>query len=281
LFSTKSTDNSASEELAKFDKEKLVKYELYKLKRQLKTDAFLAVHPNPTDEEIASFMETLTSEEDMEILTDKARYDALCAESTSIKIINDPSKALDMIQNGGCWCLDEMNMASANTLAGLNPLLDCVGHINIPGRGMIKVHPNFHLFATQNENYAGCQTQNDATKSRLDIVDVRQPNSVIKQLEKAVTSKLEADGFKNVKIDKTVLKQSDSFYCQLMKAVNNGTISDTCLNIRGLVRAMVKHIEAADGSSPLKGNILVSVVNACDVEERPGIRTMLEACVTV
>ena len=52
----------------------------------------------------------------------------------------------------GDWCLlDELNLASSDVLEALNRLLDSNREIYVPDTGeLVRCHPQFMLFATQN-----------------------------------------------------------------------------------------------------------------------------------
>jgi len=58
-----------------------------------------------------------------------------------------------------------------------------------------------------------------------------------------------------------------------------GVLSDTCLNIRGMVRAL-KAVVTFDYEVSLKDRLKISVVNACSEDERPLVLQSLNEKVT-
>lgn len=72
------------------------------------------------------------------------------------------------IRNGWWVILDELNLAQSEVLEVLNRLLDDNKEIYLPQKDeLIKSHPNFRLFATQNINYGGRKGISKALRNRF------------------------------------------------------------------------------------------------------------------
>lgn len=167
LYGTKSTDNTASNEM----KEDMAEEYLKAMRGESTFDA-----------------------------TKAARFEYLKAKAASVSIVQEHSSFIHWLQHGGVYCLNEMNMAEPNFLASfVNQITDGSGFIDIQGYGRISINPDCILIGTQNANYTGTCEQNDATMSRFACIQFDYPDSIRPMIESVVGKKrLAAEYFKQV-----------------------------------------------------------------------------------
>lgn len=195
-----------------------------------------------------------------------AEFEQLKSLASSVKIVQALGVWVQWLQRGGIMVLNEMDMADANFFSQLvNMILDGTGFMTVPGFGRVDVNPNCILIGTQNgSEYAGTNGQNAASISRFDKYILPQPLECLPALKSACKGQ-------NIKVDDKYLIACNEFYKDLVKKTNaegfQGVLSDTCLNIRGMVRAL-KAVEVFDGEVELKERLKISVVNACPENER-------------
>ena len=207
-----------------------------------------------------------------------AEFEYYKAQASSVKIVQALGVWVQWLQKGGIMCLNEMDMADPNFFSMLvNMILDGTGFMTVPGYGRVDVHPDCILIGTQNgEEYAGTNGQNSASISRFDKYILPQPKTVLPQLKSAC----KGEGFT---IEDKYLIACNELYKDLAKKASmdgfEGAITDTCLNIRGLVRAL-KAVAISGYTVKLKDRLVLSVVNACNADERPLIMQSLNEKVT-
>ena len=256
LISSESTDNSASQKLKAIDTSILS--EANKIRMKHSSDATL---PYTTDED--------------QILLADALFKQLSAEAASVHLIHEyRAFARWLLDTSGhtCFVADELNMADANLLVGLlHPILDgSITEYDIPGRGPVPLSNHLMMFATMNVGYAGEQEGNPATRSRLGAFELAQPASIIDLLHSG-------------DLPEKYYVQAAKFYDECRNAVGGnsaGELTDQCLNIRGIVRALV-HVKRFEGRAKLKQALEDEVVTACDDEERPVLMTILNRTVNI
>lgn len=253
VISSEGTDNSASEKLKTIPTELLADAEKIRLRHTL--DPSLSY----------------TDEED-QVLLAEALFKQLSAESASVNIVHEyRAFARWLMDTTGhtCFVGDEMNMADANLLVGLlHPILDgSITEYDIPGRGPIPLANHLMLFATMNVGYAGEQEGNPATKSRFGAFELAQPESIKPILHAAVKHDLQK--YKTVDLPEIYYNDAEKFYnaCRSIAIGSNSSISDQCLNIRGIVRALVETARF-NGRTTLREKIKAEVITPCDDEER-------------
>lgn len=82
--------------------------------------------------------------------------------------------------------MDELNLAPSEVLEALNRLLDDNRELHIvETQKVIKAHPSFRIFATQNptEGYGGRKELSEAFKNRFVMIKVRDvPIDELKQI---------------------------------------------------------------------------------------------------
>lgn len=112
-----------------------------------------------------------------------------------------PSDIYKAAVNGGLVLLDEINGGDPNVLLCLNTIEN--GYIAFPHHGVVPLHKDFRLIATQNPGdsaYTG-RTQLDAsTLDRFDKVDVKLDNN----LEKSLVSR---DVYQKITVLREVVKE--------------------------------------------------------------------------
>ena len=213
-------------------------------------------------------------------MNDAAEFELLKARAASVNIVIDQSELYDWLEDGGVLVFNEMNMCEANFFASFtNQLLDGTGFLFIPGRGEVAINPDCVLFGTQNADYQGVETQNEATMSRFGCLYFRQPEKIKGQLIAAVDSALKRDGFENVKVNRTIFKEAEEFYKKCRAAVQKGIVSNACLNIRGFVRAITAVAES-EGFAKLKRQVEIHVINTCPIDEREALYAMADVIIT-
>lgn len=94
-----------------------------------------------------------------------------------------PSDIYRAARDGGVVLLDEINGGDPNVLLCLNTIEN--GYISFPEHGIVYLHENFRLMATQNPNssaYTGRAVLDASTLDRFDKVDVSLDNDLEKSL---------------------------------------------------------------------------------------------------
>lgn len=269
VISSEGTDNSAMERLKTISTKLLADAEKVKLTHSMNTEL------------------PYTKSED-EILLAEALFKQLSAEAGAVHIIHEyRGFARWLLDDTGhkCYVADEMNMADANLLVGLlHPILDgSITEFDLPGRGPVKLAKHLMMFATMNVGYAGEQEGNPATLSRFGAFELGQPASISGILHSAVQSELSKKNIKGDLEDK-YYEQAENFYnackaaAQGTSSYSSGELSDQCLNIRGIVRAMVE-TKRFEGRTTLNQKLEDEVVTACDDTERPMLLTLLNKTV--
>lgn len=197
--------------------------------------------------------------------TIKFILDKVKMEGTHLKF--NPGILTKVLTRGrGLFIFDEMDMGTANFLSSIvNTLGDDHSQVfDVPGFGEVPIPKNVIFGATQNgSEYIGTQPQNDATMSRFTKYILANPASI-----KAILK----DGSK-ANVNNQVYSQLDKVYAALREEVNEGTISDTCLNIRGFKRALDNIARGKAITKALERN----VANICDADERETILSVIEA----
>ena len=144
---------------------------------------------------------------------------------------------------GGLLVLDEINMARNEAMAVLHSILDYRRIIDIPGNGLIEIHPATRFIATMNYNYEGTRELNEALLSRFVIIDM--PTISEDDLNKIFT-----DNYPKLKSD--IKNQLGRLFYDIKTKADAGEISDSAIDLRGifdsldLVKAGLKLDEAFD-----------------------------------
>ena len=102
------------------------------------------------------------------------------------KLVFQEGLLVEAVRNGYWVILDELNLAPSEVLEALNRLLDDNNELFIVETDeVIKAHPKFRLFATQNptEGYGGRKELSEAFKNRFIILHAEEiPNNELKNI---------------------------------------------------------------------------------------------------
>lgn len=200
-----------------------------------------------------------------------AQFELHKAQSASVAIIQELSQYVEWVKNGGVMTFNEMNMAEANFFSSItNQLTDGTGFVDVPGYGRIDINPDCILIGTQNAEYTGVCEQNDATLSRFACIQFPYPPSVKTQLKAAVKATLHHQYFTQV----------DELYKALHAAVLKNRVSNSCLNIRGFVRALEAVALIPKATSLLK-QVQIQVINTCPADDRAVLLALAQEKITL
>lgn len=198
LFGSKSTDNSAAEELK--------------------------AHPELAE----AYLQYSQGREDL--LEDAAKYVSLKAQAACIRLVFEPSDFVKWAVHGGVLNADELNFWPTDLVQeALNGAADGEGVITNANTGTMHLNPGCILMAGLNPGYTGTLEINEATESRFSVLLLDYPKSIKKQL---------AANFSGKDVPEAYFDQAEAFYASVIKAVKEGTITDKALNIRGIVGAL-------------------------------------------
>lgn len=288
VFGEKTTDNSASEILENFSSEWLKK-----AKKIHKKDNYFAITKGIRylgnavmgalrggEGKFLDFTPEYTEEEE-EALTREAEFEKLKAEAATVHIKIEQSELYDWLTDGGVMVFNELNMADSNFLASFaNQLLDGTGFLFIQGRGEVPINRDCVLLATQNADYVGVEIQNEATLSRFGCLNFKQPSSIMAQVRARVEAELEKDGYDKSRLNNNWLIKSEKFYKQCKESIESGesTISNACLNIRGICRALVELAEDEDNCESLYDELETHLINTCPTDDRALLSEVLAKC---
>ena len=105
--------------------------------------------------------------------TDIEEYIGSYIPDSKGKLVFQEGLLVEAVRNGYWVILDELNLAPSEVLEALNRLLDDNNELFIvETQEVIKAHPKFRLFATQNptEGYGGRKELSEAFKNRFIIL---------------------------------------------------------------------------------------------------------------
>lgn len=215
-------------------------------------------------------------------LSKAAEFEILKAEANSIHIVQQDSSFIRWARSGGVFNADEINLWPTDiVVSGLNSLLDGEKTVSVESTGeTINVPENSYFFGGMNPGYEGTVELNEAFKSRLNILILDYPDSVEKQIRanfgasassEARTAENINAGFKPGHLPKSYIKACDDLFSDLRKMVGSGRVTDTVMNIRGLVRAL-RMVDAFPDAITLSDALQMSIVNGCEDDEKTIIR---------
>lgn len=243
IFGSKTTDNSASDQL-----------ELDLAKAKIKVE--LAAEQ--------------ASQEDFD---KAAMFELLKAQCASIRLVQSTSAIIDWAKNGGVLLLDELNMAAPNILqAVVNSAADAEKVLIVPGVATIKLNPDCVLIGGMNPGYAGTFELNKATKSRCGMILFDYPDNIKPQLK--------ANFSPDTCLKEKQFNICNDLYKDFVIAVQHGRVSNDCLNIRGFVNALAA-VEMFPDATTLANQIEIFVINACDEDDRGVLAPMLRDKVAI
>lgn len=201
-----------------------------------------------------------------EFMSEAAEYDYLKAKSACIRLTFDPSSFVEWAKRGGVLNCDELNFWPTDLIQqGLNGAADDEKLINVPNYGQIKLHPNCVLLGGMNPGYAGTVELNEATASRFSFIQLGYPETVKDQLKA---------NFKKGALPAKYFTACDDIFSAFRKMVSQGRVSDKCLNIRGMVRAL-RAVAAFPEATTLVDQLMSCIVNGCEDDEQLILREVV------
>lgn len=132
-------------------------------------------------------------------------------------------------EKGGFGVLDEINMAKNEALAVLHAALDFRKVLDVPGYEKINLRPDTRFIATMNYGYAGTRELNQALTSRFSVLDM--PVISEDNLRKLISRRYPS-------IREGVRDQLVKLYAELERKAESAEISDSALDLRGLLDAI-------------------------------------------
>ena len=132
-------------------------------------------------------------------------------------------------EKGGFGILDEINMAKNEALAVLHAALDFRRSLDVPGYEKIDLRPDTRFIATMNYGYAGTRDLNEALTSRFAVLDM--PIISEENLQKLISRRYPT-------INPKIRDQLVKLYGELERKAESAEISDSALDLRGLLDAV-------------------------------------------
>ena len=166
---------------------------------------------------------------------------------------------------GGFGVLDEINMAKNEALAVLHAALDFRRSLDVPGYERIDLRPETRFIATMNYGYAGTRDLNEALTSRFAVLDM--PVITEGNLQKLISRRYEH-------INSKIRDQLVKLYGELQRKAESAEISDSALDLRGLLDAIALMERGLTSGDALE----MCIVNkSFDAYERGLIRDVIAA----
>ena len=107
-------------------------------------------------------------------------------EAETGKLVFQEGVLVEAVRHGYWVILDELNLAPSEVLEALNRLLDDNRELHIvETQTVVKAHPRFRIFATQNptEGYGGRKELSEAFKNRFVLIRVLDvPTEELKEI---------------------------------------------------------------------------------------------------
>lgn len=181
------------------------------------------------------------------------------------KVVFRPGPVWLCASEGGFGVLDEINMAKNESLAVLHAMLDFRRCLDIPGYSRLELKPETRFIATMNHGYAGTRDLNEALTSRFAVLDM--PVMPEDDLIRLISSRYHG-------INEKICVQFAKLYGELEKKAESGEISETALDLRGLLDAIALIAKGASSKDALS----MCVINkSFDTYERGLIRDVIDA----
>ena len=181
------------------------------------------------------------------------------------KVVFRPGPVWLCATNGGFGVLDEINMAKNESLAVLHALLDFRRCLDIPGYNRIKLNSETRFIATMNHGYAGTRDLNEALTSRFAVLDM--PVMPEDDLIRLISGRYKG-------INEKICGQFAKLYAELERKAESGEISETALDLRGLLDAIALIEKGASSGDA----ITMCLINkSFDTYERGLIKDVVDA----
>lgn len=174
-----------------------------------------------------------------------------------------PGPVYECAQSGGFCVLDEINMARNEALAVLHSLLDFRRILDVPGYGLLHLHPAARFIATMNYGYAGTRELNEALASRFVVLQ-------LPVLEEAGLERLLGQEFPSLAAESRRLFVQ--LFLDLQQKAANAQISSKAVDLRGLIGA----VRMMELGLPVRQALAMGIVNKCfDEEERAMVQDVI------
>ncbi|MBO6164239.1 MAG: AAA family ATPase [Lachnospiraceae bacterium] len=166
---------------------------------------------------------------------------------------------------GGFGVLDEINMAKNEALAVLHAALDFRRCLDVPGYTRTDLREETRFIGTMNYGYAGTRDLNEALTSRFAVLDM--PLIAVEDLERLISRRYPD-------INRSICAQLVKLYGELEKKAESAEISDSAVDLRGLLDAVALMAQGISSGDALE----MCIVNKTfDSYERGLIRDVIEA----
>ena len=124
--------------------------------------------------------------------------------------------------------LDEGNTIKPECADVLHSLTDAARQIQVPGYGLVQMHPHSAFTITMNEDYAGTNFMNEATIDRFTPIHIAEPESIVDVLHRVVPEAGAAS-----------LNICDYVYCAIRDRIRSaGGLEPDAMTIRGFIDAL-------------------------------------------
>jgi len=131
------------------------------------------------------------------------------------------------MENGQTLVIDEVTGVKPEVLLACNAPMDHRRHLEVPGHGLVKAHPDFRVIWAGNIGYEGLYGVNEATVDRTVVLDLPYHSQVVKKLIKEQT------GLK----DEDVIRQLAELFDEMQDAARSGKIEPRGVSLRGILDA--------------------------------------------
>lgn len=138
------------------------------------------------------------------------------------------SDMLKCLQKGYAVILDEANAARAEVLEAIHSITDGSRAVQVPGYGLVRLHPNALVFMTMNEGYVGCGEMNEATIDRFVPIEVL-PEPNIRDLLKVMVPTATKDQ----------IEVCEKIHANILSGIKQGKFSPNCISLRGIRDALM------------------------------------------
>lgn len=176
------------------------------------------------------------------------------------------SNMMETLQKGGDVVLDEINSIKPEIAIALHSLTDDDRRVEVPGFGLVKMHPRARFWATMNEDYVGTGELNSATADRFVALHLGDQDGLQEMLKARFPEAPESD-----------IRACCTIYDSIKNAVHEGTCSSDVITMRGF-------IDAFDAAKwlPLRQALLDNVAGRPqDRDERKAVASFIQAAFPV
>lgn len=144
------------------------------------------------------------------------------------KMSFDREALVQAMEVGGFFDLDEINAANDGPLFALQSILDDRRRVQVPGYGLVEIHPKFRIIATMNPlGYVGTKELPEAVNDRFVPVIFPDKPSIANMLAHRVPEAKPSD-----------IEICDKLHQSIMKLYQDGQLSERCITVRGYIAAL-------------------------------------------